>query len=176
MFISPVIWRQDFVNLTLVHSNWGITHPLTPGAKNALIVHSLKLIKIKTSKTTCIVSIDFHRLVKPLDINRLIFYRFYCLYLLDPMIYFHRLGLPELNQGNSSGSNNSLIRYQHHVWREQFRESRETFQESFERTDIQRFTLPIIPTNNSNTITNRRASSIFPHHNIALWPIRMWQD
>ena len=27
-----------------------------------------------------IVSVDFHRLVKPIDINRLIFCRFYCLY------------------------------------------------------------------------------------------------
>ena len=43
-------------------------------------------------------------------------------------------------------------------------------------SDIQRFTLPILPTNNNNTTTDRRASSIFAHHNIALWPIRMWQD
>ena len=48
------------------------------------------------------------------------------------MIDFLRLGMPGFNQGHSSGSNNSLIRYQHHVWREQFRESRETFQETFE--------------------------------------------
>ena len=40
-------------------------------------------------------------------------------------------------------------------------------------SDIQRFNLPIVPTNNSNTTTDRRASSIFPHHNITLWPIRM---
>ena len=80
MFISPVIWRQDFVNLTLVHSNWCITHPLTPGAKNSSIVHLLKLIKINTIERTWIGSIDVHRLVKPIDINRLIFYPFYCLY------------------------------------------------------------------------------------------------
>ena len=43
-------------------------------------------------------------------------------------------------------------------------------------SDIQRFNLPIVPTNNSNTTTDRRASSIFPHHNITLWAIRMWQD
>ena len=73
------------------------------------------------------MSIDFHRLVKPIDINR-----FYCLYLLVSMIDFHRLGMPGFNQGHSSGSNNSLIRYQRHVWREQFRESSETFQETFE--------------------------------------------
>ena len=78
------------------------------------------------------MSIDFHRLVKPIDINRLIFYRFYCLHLLVSMIDFHRLGTPGFNQGHSSGSNNSLICYQHNVWREQFRESRETFQETFE--------------------------------------------
>ena len=78
------------------------------------------------------MSIDFHRLVKPIDINRLIFYRFYCLYLLVSMIDFHRLGTLGFDQGHSSGSNNSLIRYQHNVWREQFRESRETFQEIFE--------------------------------------------
>ena len=76
------------------------------------------------------MSIDFHRLVKPIDIIN--FYRFNCLYLLVSMIDFHRLGMPGFNQGHSSGSNNSLIRYQHHVWREQFRESRETFQETFE--------------------------------------------
>ena len=40
-------------------------------------------------------------------------------------------------------------------------------------SDIQRFNLPIIPTNNSNTTTDLGASSIFPHHNIALWPIGM---
>ena len=78
------------------------------------------------------MSIRFHRCVKPIYINRLIFYGFYCFYLLDSMIYFHRLGMPGFNQGHSSGSNNSLIRYQHNVWREQFRESRETFQETFE--------------------------------------------
>ena len=78
------------------------------------------------------MSIDFHRLVKPIDINRLIFYPFYCLYLLVSMIDFHRLGTLGFDQGHSSGSNNSLIRYQHNVWREQFRESRETFQEIFE--------------------------------------------
>ena len=78
------------------------------------------------------MSIRFHRCVKPIYINRLIFYGFYCFYLLDSMIYFHRLGMPGFNQGHSSGSNNSLIRYQHNVWREQFRESRETFQEIFE--------------------------------------------
>ena len=42
--------------------------------------------------------------------------------------------------------------------------------------DIQRFALPIIPTNNSNTTTDRRTSSIFRHHNKALWPIRMSED
>ena len=78
------------------------------------------------------MSIDFHRLVKPIDINRLIFHRFYCVYLLVSMIDFHRLGIQEFNQGHRSGSNNFLIRYQHHVGREQFRERRETFQESFE--------------------------------------------
>ena len=78
------------------------------------------------------MSIGFHRLVKPIYINRLIFHRFYCFYLLDSMIYFHRLGMPGFNQGHSSCSNNSLIRDQHHVWREQFRESRETFQKTFE--------------------------------------------
>ena len=54
------------------------------------------------------------------------------LILLVSMIDFHRLGMPGFNQGHSSGSNNSLIRHQHHVWREQFGESRETFQETFE--------------------------------------------
>ena len=48
------------------------------------------------------------------------------------MVDFHRLGMPGFNQGHSSGSNNSLICYQHHVWCEQFRESSETFQETFE--------------------------------------------
>ena len=43
-------------------------------------------------------------------------------------------------------------------------------------SDIQRFTLPIIPTNNSNTTTDLGASSIFPHHYIAPWAVRMWQD
>ena len=47
------------------------------------------------------------------------------------MIDFYRLGTPGLNQDHSSGSNSSMIRYQHHLWRDQFRESRETFQETF---------------------------------------------
>ena len=34
-------------------------------------------------------------------------------------------------------------------------------------SDTQRFNLPIIPTNNSNTTTDLGSSSIFPHHNIA---------
>ena len=71
-------------------------------------------------------------MVKRIFINRLIFDRFNCLYLLVSMIDFHRLGIPGFNQGHSSGSNDSLIRYKHHVWREQFRESRDTFQETFE--------------------------------------------
>ena len=48
------------------------------------------------------------------------------------MIDFHRLGPPGFNQDHSSGSNSSLIRYHHHPWRKQFRESMETFQEPFE--------------------------------------------
>ena len=47
------------------------------------------------------------------------------------MIDFYRLGTPGLNQDHSSGSNSSMIRYQHHLWRDHFRESRETFQETF---------------------------------------------
>ena len=42
-------------------------------------------------------------------------------------------------------------------------------------SDIQRFNLPIIPTNNSNSTTDSRASSICPHHNIALLAIGIWQ-
>ena len=44
------------------------------------LVYLLKLIQIDTIKRTCFVSIDFHRLVKPFHINRLIFYRCYWLY------------------------------------------------------------------------------------------------
>ena len=87
------------------------------------------MIKIDTIKSTCIVGIDFHRLVKP--IYRLIFID--CIDCIDwfLMTDFHRLGTPGFNQ-DSSGSNTFLIHYQHHVWGEQFRESRETFQKTFQ--------------------------------------------
>ena len=78
------------------------------------------------------MGIDFHRLVKPIYINRLIFID--CIDYIDwfPMTDFHRLGTPGFNQDDSSGSNSFLIHYQHHLWREQFGESRETFQKTFE--------------------------------------------
>ena len=40
-------------------------------------------------------------------------------------------------------------------------------------SDIQRFNLPFIPANSSNTTTDQRASSIFPHHNIRGHPTRI---
>ena len=43
-------------------------------------------------------------------------------------------------------------------------------------SDIQHLNLPIIPTINSNTTTSSRASSIFPHHNIALCANQTRQD
>ena len=75
------------------------------------------------------MGIDFHRLVKP--IYRLIFID--CIDCIDwfLMTDFHRLGTPGFNQDDSSGSNSFLIHCQHHLWREQFRESRETFQKTF---------------------------------------------
>ena len=96
------------------------------------MVHLSKLIKIDTIKSTCIVGIDFHRLVKRSYINRLVFID--CIDYIDwfPMNDFHCLGTPVFNQDDSSGSNIFLIHYQHHLWREQFRESRETFQKTFE--------------------------------------------
>ena len=95
------------------------------------MVHLSKLIKIDTIKSTCIVGIDFHRLVKPIYINRLIFID--CIDCIDWFLLteFHRMGTPGFNQDDSSSSNSFLIHYQHHLWREQFRESRETFQKTF---------------------------------------------
>ena len=76
------------------------------------------------------MGIDFNRLVKPIYINRLIFID--CIDYIDwfLMTEFHRLGTPGFNQDDSSSSNSFLIHYQHHLSREQFRESRETFEKN----------------------------------------------
>ena len=85
------------------------------------------------------MGIDFHRLVEPIYINRLIFIDRIDYIDWFPMTDFHRLGTPGLNQDDSSGSNSFLIHYQHHLWREQFRESRETFQKTFEHIFLSRW-------------------------------------
>ena len=106
------------------------------------MVHLSRLIKIDTIKSTCIVGIDFHRLVKRIYINRLVFID--CIDYIDwfPMNDFHCLGTPVFNQDDSSGSNIFLIHYQHHLWREQFRESRETFQKTFGHIFLSRWPQP----------------------------------
>ena len=51
-------------------------------------------MRIDTIKRTWIVSIDFHRLKKPININQRNFYRLHRLFDWFPMIDFHRVGTP----------------------------------------------------------------------------------
>jgi len=54
----------------------------------------LKSIRIDTIKKTWIVSIDFHRLMKPININQLTFIDYTDYIDWFPTIDFHRLGTP----------------------------------------------------------------------------------